>query len=168
MACERKRTRKTKTARNEKYLNDLYKMLKQTECLSFSDSTRYFSNTELRLITEILAAKYEGRRLISTQLADLLGVTRSAISQIVSRLESEGLVCRVADAVDRKIAYIEVTEKTLATYDKDIASCNAFVGKVVDIYGEEKFEQMLSLFTEFTTLVEDEKAKCKRKKKKLR
>ena len=84
----------------------VFSLLKKREEIIISDKKTRFSNTELRLLFEILTAKYEGKRLISTQLAKRLGVTRSAISQIVNRLEEEGVVRRVADDVDRKIAYI--------------------------------------------------------------
>ena len=163
MACAKKGAKKAKETekkKNIKHLNDAFTILKKAECLVFSDPKGYFSDTELRLISEILSAQYEGRRLISTQIASMLGVTRSAISQIVNRLEAEGYVKRVADDVDRKIAYIVVTEKTLAAYEKEINGCIVLMGRVIDRYGDEKFEKMRELFTEFTSIVEEEKKKC--------
>lgn len=161
MACAKKGAKKAKEAeKNIKHLNDAFIILKKAECLVFSDPKGYFSDTELRLISEILSAQYEGRRLISTQIASMLGVTRSAISQIVNRLETEGYVKRVADDVDRKIAYIVVTEKTLETYEKEIKGCISLMGRVMERYGDEKFEEMCKLFTEFTSIVEEEKKKC--------
>ena len=104
-----------KAVGNEKYLNDVFVIMKQMNNLSVSDRSTRFSNTEMRLLGEIMAYRYVGQRLISTQLADLLGLTRSAISQIVNRLEAQGIVKRVADDVDRKIAYIEITEEFART-----------------------------------------------------
>lgn len=156
------RTKDLKTEKraigNEKYLNDIFVMMKQMNNLTVADKTTRFNNTELRMIGEILAAKYVGKRLISTQLADLLGLTRSAISQIVNRLEAEGIVRRVADDVDRKIAYIEITEEVLETYGDDLKICVNFVGRVVKKFGVEKFNTMCKLFDEFCGLIEEEKA----------
>ena len=87
--------------KNEKFLYEVFNLLKKRDELSLSAKETHFSDTELRMIAEILSAKVNGKRLISTQLAKLLGITRSAISQIVNRLEEEGVVRRVPDAVDR-------------------------------------------------------------------
>ncbi len=138
---------------NKKYLAAVFSILKKRDGIIISNKNTTFNDTELRLIGEILAAKYEGKRLISTQLAVRLGVTRSAVSQIVNRLEAEGVVQRFPDAVDRKIAYVEITDETLSRYDEDIKICADFVGKLVCEFGEEKFQQMCGLLDEFMECV---------------
>ena len=163
-----KQTRKTE--KHEQYLYAIFTMIKKREALALSAKRTHFSDTELRLIAEVLSATYEGKRLISTQLATLLGVTRSAISQIVNRLEEQGVVRRVADEVDRKIAYIEVTEGVLETYKDDLKLCAEFIGSVVEEFGEENFFTMAKLFGDFIDLIEEKKAtfdceKCKSSKK---
>ena len=155
------RTKNLKTERratgNEKYLNDIFMIMKQMNDLTVADKETRFNHTEMRLLGEIMASRYVGKRLISTQLADLLGLTRSAISQIVNRLESQGIVQRVADDVDRKIAYIEVTEEALKNYGDDLKICVEFVGKVVKKFGVERFNIMCSAFEDFCALVQAEK-----------
>ena len=136
---------------------ELFELLKTREGLSLSDQKMNFNSTEIRLLAEVYAAKKEGKKFISTQLATLLGITRSAVSQIVNRLEARGAVRRVADEVDRKIAYIEMTEEILELYEEDLKVCKNFVCKVVDRFGEEKFEEMYRLFNEFVGVLEEEK-----------
>ena len=145
------------TQMGEKYVYMLFSLLKKKEEILLPEKEMHFSSTELRLMFEILSAKYEGRRLISTQLATLLGVTRSAVSQIVNHLEKRGVVKRVADEVDRKIAYIELTEDAMARYQEDLSKCQAFTGRVIEKFGEENFQTMFTLLTEFTDLLEKEK-----------
>ena len=151
---------------NEKgYLKDTFHIMKNMMNLTLADKKTNFNSTEIRLLGEILEAKEQGKRLISTQLAKLIGVTRSAISQIVNRLESQGIVKRVADDVDRKIAYVEITESALETYGEDLKICADFVGRVVKRFGEEKFAAMCGLFDEFYTAIETEKANFVSKRK---
>jgi DNA-binding MarR family transcriptional regulator len=142
----------------EKYLNDLFMVMKEINSLVIADKATRFNNTEMRLLSEIIAARYVGKRLISTQLAQLLGITRSAVSQIVNRLETQGVVKRVADDVDRKIAYIEITEETLKTYGDDLKVCVDFVDRVVQRFGVDRFEKMCVELKGFVALVEEEKA----------
>lgn len=157
------KTKEAKTKENaagkEKYLNALFAILRKTESISLAVQKTRFNSTEIRLIGEILDARYIGKRLISTQLAKLLEVTRSAISQIVSRLEKQGVLKRVADEVDRKIAYIELTDEALASYDADLKVYANSVNNVVEKFGEERFERMCTLFNEFYELAEAEKEK---------
>ena len=148
---------KQKAQANEKYLNAVFSMMKKRDNIMVADRKTRFNDTELRLISEVLSAKQGGNRLISTQLATKLGVTRSAISQIVNRLEETGVLKRVPDAVDRKIAYIEVTEETLDSYRADMKTCGDFVGRVVERFGDEKFKQMKCLLEEFIDMMEEER-----------
>ncbi len=163
------KTTECKTAKemtqNEKYLYAVFSMLKKREGLVVTDKKTRFNDTELRLIGEVLMAKHKGERLISTEIAVRLGVTRSAISQIVNRLEAEGVVERFPDDRDKKIAYVEVTETTLKTYEKDIEQAAKFVGRVVSDYGAEKFEKMCAMIDEFMELMKAAKQEVKKESK---
>ena len=137
----------TAEEKRDLHLTMMFSLMKK-RAMAVSTDAR-FNNTEIRLLAEILSAHYEGKRLISTQLADLLGITRSAVSQIVNNLEKENVVKRVADDVDRKIAYIEVTDTAFDLYRNDLENCKDYVGQLVERFGEDKFYQLCDLFDEF-------------------
>ena len=163
------RTKDLKTEKKatgkEKYLNGIFSMMKHMDNLTVADKSTRFNSTEMRMIGEIMASRYVGKRLISTQLAQLLGITRSAVSQIVNRLEAQNVVKRVADDVDRKIAYVEITEEALELYGEDLEVCVDFVGRVVEKFGVERFNNMCEAFEEFCALTEVEKADFVQKRK---
>lgn len=144
-------------SKNERYLLTIYQTMKKRDSFAIATKNTHFNDTELRLLAEIVSANSEGERLISTQLATRLGVTRSAISQIVNHLEKEGILRRVADDFDRKIAYIELTEKTMEIYKKDWEASQRFFGKVVKKFGEDRFFEMCSLSCAFIDLLEEER-----------
>jgi DNA-binding MarR family transcriptional regulator len=93
--------------------------------------------------------------LISTRLADRLGITRSAISQIVGKLEECGAVRRVPDAVDRKIAYVELTEEIQEKYKDVVNEYVNFVGMIIARMGVNKMDRFLALASEFYGAVEE-------------
>jgi DNA-binding MarR family transcriptional regulator len=162
-----KRIRELKTevvaTGKEKHVYRIFELIKRKESLAVADQTTHFNNTELRLIAEVLAAKYVGKRLSSTQLAQLLGVTRSAISQIVNRLEKNGVVKRVADDVDRKIAYIELSENAQEKYEQAKNQACGELGEIISAFGVAKFEKLCDLAESFTKAVAKQKAKSRRK-----
>lgn len=138
----------------QEYLLKIFQIMKRRDSIVITDKKTQFKSTEIRLISELLAAKYQGRRMISSQLARALGVTRSAVSQIVGQMEKDGLVIRVPAETDKKIAYVELTDAALKTYSKDITTCMDFVGSLVEKFGEDKFNQLCVLFDEFIDLAE--------------
>lgn len=133
----------------EAYLGKIQAATRTMQNVVFVKGKKTFNNSELRMLEEIVAADKKGERLISTQLADRVGVTRSAISQMVNRLSSKGLVKRVPDDVDRKIAYIELTGNAKELYSAQRKRMGEVVSKVVAEFGTDKVNQMLKLIDEF-------------------
>ena len=153
-----KKVKETTNQSAENYLKEIFTLVRKVETLTTADKKTLFNNTEFRMLGEIICAKYAGKRVISTHLAQILGVTRAAISQMVSRLEEQGVVKRVPDSVDRKIAYVELTEKTYETYRKDLEVYVNFVDRLVEKFGAERFHTMISLVDEFCGLAMEEKS----------
>ncbi len=149
------KTKRVPACKEEGYMAKIFSLLRAKNRIVFHDEKTHFNDTEIRLMSEIVSASYEGKRLISTQLADLLGVTRSAISQIVNRLEGQGVVKRVADEVDKKIAYIEITKEIWDTYNQDLEMIFRFLHEVVGKFGEERFYRMCEDFESFIELAKN-------------
>ncbi len=141
--------------KEEAYLARIFSIMKARNRIVFHDGKTHFNDTELRMISEIVSATYEGKRLISTQIADLLGITRSAVSQMVNRLEEQGIVKRVADSVDKKIAYIVMAENVMEQYGEDLEKCFRFLNKAVGKFGEDRFFRLCDDFEKFIYLAND-------------
>ena len=147
--------------RKKENLKKVFQIMREVKNLEIVRFKGHFNNTEMRLINEVLEADYEGQRLISTQLAKRLGVTRSAVSQIVNKLEKQGVIVRTADEVDRKIAYIELSDTSAKAYQTELKYCLDFVDKTVEKFGEEKLKKLCDLSSEFLALVEETKKEMK-------
>ena len=139
---------------NEFYLGKIFAMLKKMEKIAIANKSATLGDTELRLISEIVFSNYKGERLISTQLAKKLDITRSAVSQIVKKLEKDGIIKRVPDETDKKIAYIELTENSLDGYEKAKEEGEVFVGKLIENFGKNKLDTLLALSEEFWGIIE--------------
>jgi len=149
--------------KGEEYLAMIFKMLRNRDGLLIESKDARFNNTEIRLLREVILEKAKGGRLISTQLAQRLGITRSAVSQMVKYLEKQGVITRVAAEVDKKIAYIEISETVLKTYAEEIDETVRIVTELVEKFGKERFEQMYSLYQEFTELAKEYVKNSKRR-----
>lgn len=148
--------------KNEEYLRLAFKTLKRCGGLDLSSQNVNFNDSEMRLIGEVLEAKRQGERLISSEIARRLGLTRSAISQIVNRLVEKGAVKRVGDDIDRKIAYIETTDEMFEQYNQDRARSAERLGRVVEEFGEENFYQMCALLNSFMEKLDEERKRVEK------
>ena len=140
--------------KKEDYLFKVFKLLTARESFVISNEKTHFNKTELRLISEVLLANHENKRLFSTQIAKKLGVTRSAVSHTVQRLESKGVIKRIPSETDKKVDYIEISEEILTDYKQDIQKCVRFVGEIVDEFGEKDFYKMCELYEKFVNLAQ--------------
>lgn len=130
-------------------MQEIYAIGKRLEELKIFHRAMPFNNTEMQMMREIIAAKERGSRVISSGLAKLLGITRSAVSQMVKKLESKGVVRRVPDSRDKKIAYIELSEKARSIYEESRARVNGLLERIVAKLGEEKVEHFITGTNEF-------------------
>lgn len=130
-------------------MQEMYAIGKRLEELKIFHRAMPFNNTEMQMMREIIAAKERGSRVISSGLAKLLGITRSAVSQMVNKLESKGVVRRVPDSRDKKIAYIELSEKARSIYEESRARVNGLLERIVEKLGEEKVEHFITGTNEF-------------------
>lgn len=130
-------------------LQELYSIARRLESAQLFNHAFPFNNTEMQLIKEILRAKETGGRMISSRLAKVLGITRSAVSQMVSKLEAKNVVQRVPDDKDRKIAYIELSDTARAPYEDMKERVNAILSSVIGELGDEKVETFVKSAHEF-------------------
>ena len=130
-------------------LQELYSIARRVESAQLFNHAFPFNNTEMQLIKEILRAKETGGRMISSRLAKVLGITRSAVSQMVSKLEAKNVVQRVPDDKDRKIAYIELSDTARAQYEDMKERVNAILSSVIGELGDEKVETFVKSAHEF-------------------
>lgn len=128
---------------------ELYSIARRLDSAQLFNHAFPFNNTEMQLIKEILRAKETGGRMISSRLAEALGITRSAVSQMVNKLEAKNVVKRVPDDKDRKIAYIELSDTARAQYEDMKGRVNAILSSVIGELGDEKVETFVKSAHEF-------------------
>ncbi len=113
------------------------------------------NRTEVEMLSIVRMARMEGKKMISTQIAAKLNVTRSAVSQTVDRMEERGYLCRVPSDTDKKIAYIVLSDEQKKRADADLRRCYSRLRKALDGMGEEDSARFLSLLKSFRSKFEE-------------
>lgn len=143
----------TEKQRNEEYLAKIYELLKKPEKMELNEYQPMFNNSEMRLLGEIIKEHTNGGKIISTEISRRLGITRSAVSQMVNKLEERGIIKRSPSPTDKKIAYVELSESAEKKYWEEHEKCCVFMGKVIERFGLERLDQLLALNDEFLSVV---------------
>ncbi len=88
-----------------------------------------------------------GDQLPLSQMADRLACVRSNATQMVDRLEADGLVRRVADPDDRRSVCAEITEEGKARYQEGLGILHDFEREMLSDYTHEEYEVLSKLLT---------------------
>ena len=73
----------------DQILQDIFGIARKLDEIKVFHNILPFNNTELQFMKVIVLADEAGKRVISSDIARSLGITRSAVSQMVKKLEDE-------------------------------------------------------------------------------
>ena len=95
----------------------------------------------------LMLLKYQspGGRCNQSGLGRMMLVNRSNITGLVDRMTKAGLVRRVADPDDRRVNYVEITEKGHAVLVQAHAAYYARIGEVMATLSESECNQLCTL-----------------------
>lgn len=140
---------------NNEYLAQFMQIFRRLKNLDFFTASAKLSRTEFRVLREITSENKKGREIIASELARRIGVTRSAISQIVNKMEREGTIKRVPAPNDKKIFYVRLSESTVAVYEEQLKQANESLSKIVSVFGKERMDEFIASCKEIAEIYEN-------------
>ena len=99
-----------------------------------------------------------------TELAAVVGVTKGAISQVVKKLETKGIVRRYKKSSNDKEVFVEMTKTGSAMYRKHQAINDETVttlSKELGRYSDDKVDFLIKMFHWFNSFMEHGSEKMK-------
>ncbi len=130
------------------YLIKLIQIAKDMENLGLFSEAK-LSKTEFRLLREVLMEREQGRNIISSELARRLGITRSAVSQLIAKMEKRNIVKRVDSPTDKKIAFVQLSDEAYGVFETQCKQANEMMERITKELGEEKLSSLVSAYDEF-------------------
>ena len=137
------------------YVLRLFGFVQEVEDLKFFGDPAKFSKTEGRLLREVITEYAKGRDIISSELSRRLGVTRSAVSQLVTKLEKQDIVKRVAAPDDKKIAYVRLSDSAMETFEAKCREVNALLDACASKFGKDRMQRLSVDSADFIALVRE-------------
>lgn len=109
--------------------------------------------SELNVIKSIYEYNKVDKKLNVTELAHLLKMSKSAVSQSISKLERKGLVKRKINLFDKKVNYITLTEHAICEYENKQKEYNEMVVKVSNQMGEKDVKELSRLLEKLSDII---------------
>lgn len=95
-------------------------------------------------------------RIYLRELSEELKIPISKVSQMIGRLQENGMVRWKHEGKGEQGTYIEITDRGVKAVRKQQDILKSFYGTVVTRYGVDKFVQMLDMVTELEDIMTDE------------
>ncbi|HEX4206312.1 MAG TPA: MarR family transcriptional regulator [Ktedonobacteraceae bacterium] len=84
-------------------------------------------------------------------LAERLGFVKSNVTQLIDRMEAEGLVSRLPDPSDRRAVLAQVTEEGLRRYRAGMQTLQVVEQELLEEFTQQERVQLLDLLERLTT-----------------
>lgn len=83
-----------------------------------------------------------------SEIVKFLKIPNAAVSRVLKSIESDGMIIRTVDVVDRRNTYVELTEKGRNLIDNAMKFIDEFYSRVILKFGEEKLSKLQEMLTE--------------------
>lgn len=133
----------------DQILQEVFNIARKLDEIKVFHNVLPFNNTELQFMKVIVLADEAGKRVISSDIARSLGITRSAVSQMVKKLEDEKIIVRIPAENDKKSSHVVLSPDARAAYERMKDYMNAFVQQIVDRVGYDEIRQFIGGMNKF-------------------
>lgn len=113
------------------------------------------SNRESLILRLVVKNEEQGKKTTSTELSNILCVSKPAVSQFLASLEKDGYITRTVSENDRRRTYISSTKKAQTQIKQFEKYAGNTILTIKNKMGAEKFETLLSLLEETTEIFND-------------
>ena len=93
----------------------------------------------------------------STEIANVFGIGKSAVTAQINRLFDKELIRRERDDNDRRVIYLTVTEKGKEFVDYTEKELHSFIGRHLSNFNQEEIQQFISSLEKLAELMEERK-----------
>lgn len=101
--------------------------------------------------------KAENHQITMSELANILGVSPAAVSQMIAGFEKKGLLQRMHSNTDRRTAYIQIVPEAIDIFQKRMDSHTANVYSYLDYLGDSDCAHLRDILKKTVHYMEENK-----------
>ncbi len=101
----------------------------------------------------MLLSGHTDKPVTITEISEKINISKPAVSQAINALEDKLFVNRVYTKSDRRVVYVEITEKGNEAIENAFKKRNESFNKLLELLGEEDSETFLRLLEKISRLI---------------
>ena len=113
----------------------------------------HISCSELSVLKVLYEREKENIKMNVTDLSISLKTSKSAVSQLVSKLEKKGYIKRKINLIDKKINYLLLTESAQVIFKNNQMKYKEMANKVVSQMGESDSKELSRLIVKLSDII---------------
>ena len=111
------------------------------------------SCSELSVLKVLCESEKENKKMNITELSSSLKMSKSAVSQLISKLEKKGFIKRKINLFDKKVNYLSVTNEAREKCEISQRKYSEAVHQVVDKMGEKDSQELSRLLEKLSGII---------------
>ena len=104
--------------------------------------SKELTETEFNLISIVTEKMEENENINLSSLSNMLNITRSAVTQIVNKLEKKGYIEKYTLSTNKKEIYLKIGSKAIEQYNKVMDRIVLFFERLFEEVGQEGMENI--------------------------
>lgn len=138
------------TKTNAELLRKIFGFIHRTQRLAQMQDRPYHMHGQRRALG-VLAK--EGT-LIQSQLAEILDIRPSSLTELLSKLEDRGLITRTTDEDDKRVTKVSITDEGKKIIENDDESADKMLDTVFEGLSDDEVNELSQLFDKLNTSLE--------------
>lgn len=142
---------------NRRFFDALFRLRKHTH--RKSDELRQLHTGEYAALKTIYRLReFEGEDSIGVKTSDIgkcLFMKKPATSKMLNNLEDKGYINRFSNKKDRRVTYVDLTEKGVELLEKHHEQMIDYTNQIIEKMGEEDVEELIRLLNKLSDVIED-------------
>lgn len=117
-----------------------------------------FNMGEFMIIKTIYFLTHNSEDSLGVKPSDIgknLFIKKPTISKILNNLEDKGYINRISNKVDRRIVYVNLTEKGIRLFEEHKIKMSTYMNKIVSKMGNEDMDILITLVNKLSNSLEE-------------
>lgn len=133
----------------------IYQIMQKFQKISMNKKIGEMPRSEIMMLKMIKMNTSETQAVTISTLSELLGHSKSAVSQTINTLEDKDYVERITTKNDRRLVYVRLTKSGEQCLAKELQSFLTEMAQIFTKLGEKDTEDLLRLLEKLYLIVSD-------------
>ncbi|MGM9536105.1 MAG: MarR family winged helix-turn-helix transcriptional regulator [Intestinibacter sp.] len=139
---------------NRKFFDAAFRFKKQSHKSIKLNDLHTGEYLALKTINRLKALEKDSIGVKTSDIGKCLFMKKPATSKMLNNLEDKGYINRFSNKIDRRVTYVDLTQKGVDLLEKHHKQMLEYTNKIIDRMGEDDIEELIRLLNKLSDIIE--------------